>query len=99
REDPPILGNIADPETRHSVGWRAADRPALEPYLATARMNEAGHRLQRRALADPVAPEEAHHFPSADLQRDTIENMALAVIGVNLLDREERLGGIEAHVF
>jgi hypothetical protein len=62
-------------------------------------MDEAGHGLQRRALADPIASEETHHLPSADCERDTVQNMALAVIGVDFLDGEEGLVGNCAHVF
>src|SRR5439155_5696731 len=87
--DPPVLGHIADPEPCHPMGRRSGDRPIFEPHLTAARMDEASHGLQCRALADPVAPEEAYHLPSADLERDTVENMALAVIGVDLLDCEE----------
>jgi hypothetical protein len=64
-------------------------------------MNEAGHGFQCRALADAVAPEEAHDLPSSDLERDAVQNMAFAVIGVDVLDLEERLrgGSKRAHVF
>jgi hypothetical protein len=62
-------------------------------------MDEAGHRLQRRALADAIASEKAHHLPSADCERDTVQNVAFAVIGVDFLDGEEGLVGNCAHVF
>jgi hypothetical protein len=62
-------------------------------------MDEAGHGLQCRALADTVAPEKADHLPSADFQRHTVQNVALAVVGVNLLDLEEGLREVRAHVF
>jgi hypothetical protein len=62
-------------------------------------MDEPGYGFQGRALADAVSPEKTHDFPPADLQRDTVQNVALAVIGVNLLDLEEGLGEVGAHVF
>ena len=54
-------------------------------------MHQAHDGLERRALADAVAPEQAHHLAAADVERDAVQDVALAVIGVHVLDRDEGL--------
>jgi hypothetical protein len=63
-------------------------------------MDETHDGLERRALADAVAPEQAHHLPAVDVKRDPVQDVALAVIGVHVLHRDEGLlgRGIRAHV-
>jgi hypothetical protein len=63
-------------------------------------MDEPGDRLQRRALADAVPAEQPDHLAAADLERDTVQDVALAVIGVDVLDLEQRVERIigRAHV-
>jgi hypothetical protein len=99
-KDPPILGNVAHPASRHAVGWHLGGGPALEQHLAPAGMDEAHDCLQCRALADAVAPEEAHHLACPYLERDAMQDMALAVVGVNVLDLDEGLDqrGARAHI-
>src|SRR6202011_4981013 len=79
REDPPVLRNVSDAETRHGMRRKPGDRATLEQHLALGGMNDAGDRLQGRALADAVAAEKPHHFAAADFERDAVEDMALAV--------------------
>src|SRR5439155_10723606 len=69
-EDPAVLWHIADPEPCQPVRRQAAHGPALEQHLARARLDQAHDGLERRALADAVAAEQAHHFAAADPQRD-----------------------------
>src|SRR5439155_5573514 len=47
-------------------------------------------RLQGGALADAVAPQQPDHLAARDLERDAVQDMALAVIGVDVLDPEQR---------
>ena len=77
------------------------DRPALEQDAALARMDEAHDRFQRRALADAVAAEEAHHLASADFERHPVQDMTLAVVSVDILDCDQCLDRLTAqvHVF
>jgi len=56
---------------------------------AGARMHQPGNRLQRRALADSVAAEQPDHLAMPDFERDAIQDMALPVIGVDVLDLEQ----------
>jgi hypothetical protein len=63
-------------------------------------MDEPHDGLERRALADAVAPEQTYDLSSVDVERDAVQDVALAVIGVHVLHRDERLHGlgIRAHV-
>jgi hypothetical protein len=100
-EDPPIFGYVADPEPRQPVRREVGDRLALEEHPATARTDEPHDRLQGRALTDPVAAEEAHHLALAHFERHPVEDMALAVVGMDILDFDEWLDcrTARAHVF
>src|SRR4051794_1111024 len=66
------------------------DRTALEQDAALARMDEAHDGLQGRALADAVAAEEAHHLAPADFERHPVQDMTLAVVGMDVLDLDQR---------
>jgi hypothetical protein len=56
-------------------------------------MDEAHDGLERGALADAVAAEQPDHLPAPDLERDAVQDVALAIIGVHVLDRDEGLAG------
>src|SRR5437762_1008796 len=67
-----------------------ADRPVLEHDAAGARRHEAGDGFEGRALADAVAPQQPDHLAAPDLERNAVQDMALAVIGMDVLDQEQR---------
>ena len=67
------------------IGWPSKQHSAL------ARTDEPHDGLERGALADAVAPEQPDHLAPADLQRHAVQDVALAVIGVQVLDRDQRL--------
>src|SRR5260370_42401677 len=98
---PPIFGNIADPQPRQPVCRQMGDRPTLEQHPALARMDEPHDRLQGRALADSVAAEQAHYLACSDFERYPVQDMALARIGVDIVDFAQRLdrSAVRAHVF
>ena len=103
---PSIFGHIADPEPRQPMCRHMGDRPSLEEHATLARMDEAHDRLEGRALADPVAAEEAHHLALANFERHSVQDMALAVVGVDVFDFDERFARctarthfLWAHVF
>src|SRR5208282_6505162 len=92
-ENPPVLGHVADPEPRQAVGRQMCCGPALEAHAPPARTDEPHDGLERRALADAVAPEEPDYLPFPHLEGDAVQNVALAVIGVDVLDLDEGLAG------
>jgi len=46
------------------------------------------------------APQQAHDLAAVDVERDAVQDVALAVIGVHVLHRDERFHGLRigAHV-
>src|SRR5207249_2077876 len=59
-EDPPTLGDEADPPPGPDVGGGAGDGPALEPDLAAGGVDEPGDRFEQCGLACTIGPEEDH---------------------------------------
>ena len=69
---------------------QAGDGPALQQHGTLAGIDEADDGFQRRALADAVAPEQPDHLARPDSQRHPVQDVAFAVMGVKLLDGDER---------
>ena len=90
-EDAAVLRHVADAEPRQAMRRQAGDGGAVEENAALARLHQAHDRLQGRALADAVAAEQADHLAGPDLERDAVQDVALAVIGVQVLDADQRL--------
>src|SRR3989442_717138 len=69
-----------------SVGSSTAitDGPAT-----SARASDAHDRAQRGSLAGPVAADQRDHLALADRQRDALEDVGLAVVGVHVLQRQQ----------
>ena len=59
------------------LGRKAVE--ALRRYLAH-------DRLDRRGAADTIAPQEAHDLAGIDMHIDALQDMALAVVGVQIPD-------------
>ena len=99
-EDAPVLGHVADAEPCQLVRRQVGDRPAREQHLALLGIDQAHDGLERGALADAVAAQQAHHLAFAHVERNAVQDMALAVIGVHVLDGDEGLDGCirRAHV-
>ncbi len=78
------------PSRASLCGGETGDGGAVEPHRAFARMHQAHDGLQRRDLADAIAAKKAHDFARADLDRYAVQDVALAIISVHRLDRDER---------
>src|SRR5208337_3809064 len=89
RENIPRFRDIAEAAARGLVRLDARDLLAFEANGAL-RADVAHHRLDRRRAADAVAPEQTDDFVPVDPERDAVQNMALAVIGVETHDLEQR---------
>src|SRR5262249_38075072 len=98
-KDAPILWNVGYAELRKLVRGHAGDGLAFQQDRALAGIDEADDRFQRRALADAVAPEQPDDLARPDVQRHPVQDVAFAVVGVNLLDGDERHAGrLSGHV-
>ncbi len=82
-----MLGNVAEAEMRDPVARQARDVAALEPDRALRR-HLAHDRLDRGGAADAVAPEQADDLAGVDMHVDALQDVALAVIGVQIGDLE-----------
>ena len=89
-EDAAVLRHIADAAARELVRRQAGDGAALEPDRTAARAHQPHDRFQRGALADAVAAEQTDHLARRDSERNAMQNMALAVIRVHLVERDKR---------
>ena len=99
-KNPPIFRDVAYAEPRQFVRRQAGDGLAGKQHFAAIGMDEAHDGLERGALADAVAPEQAYDLPAVDVERDPVQDVTLAVIGVHVLDCDEGLHGrgIRTHV-
>ena len=68
------------------------DVVALEDDLAAARRIEADDRIHQRGLADAVAAEQAEDLALLELQRQALQHVGVAVIGMDVLDFENGHG-------
>ena len=84
-EDVAMLGHIAEPEMRDLVTRQPGDVAALEQN-GSLRRHLAHDRLDRRGTADAVAAEQAHNLAGIDMHIDALQDVALAVEGVQILD-------------
>src|SRR6266567_648158 len=90
-KDPPVLGNVRDADPRQPMSRHLGNGLPFEPHLAFTWADKAGDGLQGRALADSVAPEQTDDLRLSDFERYTVQDVALAVVGVDILDPHEGL--------
>src|SRR5439155_8713309 len=89
-EDPAFLGREPEAELRDLVGAEARDGASLQLDRPGCRPQVAHDRAQRRRLAGPVAPDEAHQLPGADRERDVAQDVARLDVDVDALEGEHR---------
>jgi hypothetical protein len=97
-EDAPLLGDQRDPHARDRHHVAAGELLAVERDAAGARRNPADDALERRRLADAVAAQQRDGLAGADVQRDVAQDVAVAVVGVDVLVERERASSVAAAV-
>jgi hypothetical protein len=85
RENVAVLGHVADALAGDDVRLEAGDLLAAEGDRAPRR-HLAGDRLDGGRAADAVAAQKAYDLAFVDVERDALQDVALAVIGVQVLD-------------
>src|SRR5581483_2771529 len=85
REDVAIFRNVTDSLVRDPVRRQTVDAFILEADDAV-RMHFAHDGLDGRRASGPVAPEQAHDLALADPKGDALQDMALAVVSVQVFD-------------
>ena len=88
-EDAALLRAERDAGARDLIR-RAIDQfLALEAHRAGAPPDHAHDRLQRRGLAGAVAAEQRHHLAFVHVEARAVQDVRLAVPGLQVLDREQ----------
>ena len=82
----PAFRHVADAHPHDAVRRPAGDVPAGEQHLPAARRGQADDRAHGRGLADAVAAEHGGDAAGRHLQVDALQDMTLAVIGMQALD-------------
>src|SRR6185369_1332225 len=93
REDLPVLGHVADAGVGDEVGPEPGDVAPLE-HDPAERRHQAHDGLARGGAPDAVAAEEAHDLALAHAQVDPLEDVALAVEGVQVVDVEHQCASV-----
>src|SRR6185437_8587017 len=83
-----VLRHVADAGARHEVGPQPRDVTAAIAHGALRR-HEAHDRLAGGRAADAVAPQQADDLALVHREIDAVQDVALAVIGVQVADFED----------
>ena len=96
-DDAPVLGHQRHPVPRRLEGAHAVKRLVVEPDLAVLELGrvDAGDGAQRRGLAGAVAAEEREDLALVHLEGDPLHDVALAVVGVEVVGGEIGRGRAE----
>src|SRR6266481_1025984 len=97
RKDAPLLRAEGQAEARDPIGPERRQLLPAEADRPLAAGDHAHDRLERRGLARAVAPEERHHLALPHLEVDAVEDVRLAVPGVEVADLEQRSARHLAH--
>jgi hypothetical protein len=90
-EDPPLLGHPGDTEACEAVRRNALQIAPLERDPAAGAARHAHDGLERRRLADAVAPEQADDLAGAHLDRHAVQHVGFSVMGVDVLEDEHQV--------
>ena len=85
RKDIPVFGNVTKAQMRDPIAWQSGNIMVLEPYRALRRhLSHDG--FDSRGASDTVASQQAGDFTSVDIHIDALQYMALAIVGMQILD-------------
>ena len=87
---PRSSGTESDPGACDGIGRSPDQFLALKAHRAGAAVDHAHDGLQRRGLADAVAAKERDHFAGLNIEGDAMQDVRLAVPGLQIVDRKER---------
>src|SRR5262245_5481879 len=91
-KDSPALRHDGNASLRDSVGGLAAQRSVPIDDVTGPRGRKPGHRADQRRLAHAIATEDGGNLPFAQREADTLQDVAVTVVGVYLGDREKGIG-------
>src|SRR4029453_4001520 len=88
-EDLAVLRNVADAGLGDLVGAQPGQALAI-PQPPAGRLDQPHDRLAGGGAADAVAAEQAHDLAAADLQVHALQDVALAIVGVEVANRQHQ---------
>ena len=91
-EQPAALRHIADAHPRDVGRGQAGDAASFVLDGAGRRRHQPGERLQQRRFAGAVAAEQRDDLAFADVERGVMQDVALAIEGVDALEAQDLRG-------
>ena len=88
REDAPALRDEAHPHLDRAERRQAHHVPPLEEHPALARRRESDETADKSRLPHAVAPQDRYHFTPRHCERHALQDVAVAVVAMDVLDRE-----------
>ncbi len=92
RENAAPLRHQADPRGGNGVRRLAGDVATIQDHFASTWSIEANDRADGGCLALAVAAEQDHQLAGVYIERDPLQDVAVAVVGVDRLDSQHRPG-------
>ncbi len=89
REDSALLGAEGEAEARDAVRGQGHELVPVEADRALSPRHHAHDGFERGGLAGAVAPEQCHHLPRPHLEADAVQDVRLAIPGVEVPDLEQ----------
>jgi len=89
-EDAALLRHETEAELRDRIRRQRADVSAFVADGAAARVQITHHRHDRCGLAGAVASKQADDLAVADRERHAMQDVAIAVIGIDLVEIEHQ---------
>ena len=95
-QDAAALRHIADAEAAALMRGPLRDVDAVDHDAAAGRRQQTHDRLQQRGLAHAVVADDAERLALAQLERDAAQHRNMAIAGVQIGDRQEKVarGGV-----
>ena len=95
RKDLPVLGHKAEPGAGDVMWFEPGDDAAAQRHLPAARRRKTHDGFHGGRFAGPVAAEQRHGLALLHREADTEQDLAGAVIDIEILDLND---GLPAHV-
>src|SRR5262249_12865939 len=86
RENATSLRHQPEAQTNNAVRRPSSDIALFKEYLAPPRRSEADNGTNQCGFSHAVSAEDGYDLTPLHVERDSLEDMAIAIIGVNVAD-------------
>ena len=90
-EHPAVLGDPRDAHVGEPVRRQPGHVPLVPAHSPPGGAHQPRDRLEGGALADAVPAEQPHHLPGLHLEGHPVQDVALAVVGVDVVEAEHQV--------